>query len=62
MALLGAMYFMDRTEYAQLAQEAAAELSTLNAIHGPRIMIKGVSASSHGFASRDRIARRGCRR
>jgi len=41
MALLGAMYFMDRAEYASLAEESAAELSHAQPIHGPRILIKG---------------------
>lgn len=39
--LIGAVYFMDRTEYAQLAQEAALELSTRTPASGVRIMIKG---------------------
>lgn len=41
LALLGAMYFMDRAEYAGLAAESAAELSCAEPIHGPRILIKG---------------------
>ncbi len=41
LSLLGAMYFMDRAEYAVLALEAAAELSVAEPIRGPRILIKG---------------------
>ena len=39
MALIGAMYFMDRVEYAQLANKAASEISRREPIHGPRILI-----------------------
>lgn len=41
LSLLGAMYFMDRAEYAGLALEAADELSRGEPSHGPRILIKG---------------------
>ena len=39
--LIGAVYFMDRTEYTRLADEAATELSTRSPLRGPRILIKG---------------------
>jgi benzoyl-CoA reductase/2-hydroxyglutaryl-CoA dehydratase subunit BcrC/BadD/HgdB len=41
LALIGAMYFMDRNEYAQLADEAAEELSNHPVLRGARILIKG---------------------
>ena len=41
-ALVGAVYFMDRAEYAQLADEAVAALSRRPPIAGARILIKGV--------------------
>jgi len=41
LALIGAMYFMDRAEYAQLAEEAAAEIALRPPGRGVRILIKG---------------------
>jgi hypothetical protein len=41
LALIGAMYFMDRAEYAQLSGEAACELSVRAPLRGPRVLIKG---------------------
>lgn len=41
LALIGAVYFMDRAEYAQFAAEAASELSLRPPVGGPRILIKG---------------------
>lgn len=41
LALIGAAYFMDRAEYAQLADEAAVEFSRHTALRGPRILVKG---------------------
>jgi len=41
LALIGAMYFMDRAEYAGLALKAGGELSNAEPLHGPRILIKG---------------------
>jgi len=41
LALIGAVYFMGRTEYAQLADEAADELSNRPPLRGARILIKG---------------------
>jgi 2-hydroxyglutaryl-CoA dehydratase D-component len=39
--LFGAVYFMDRAQYAQLAEEAAAELSLRPPVRGVRLLIKG---------------------
>jgi benzoyl-CoA reductase/2-hydroxyglutaryl-CoA dehydratase subunit BcrC/BadD/HgdB len=41
LALIGAVYFMGRAEYAQLAAEAASELSLRPPVAGARILIKG---------------------
>jgi benzoyl-CoA reductase/2-hydroxyglutaryl-CoA dehydratase subunit BcrC/BadD/HgdB len=41
LALIGAMYFMDRAEYAELAHDAAAEVSRRAPLCGARILIKG---------------------
>ncbi|HTC90344.1 MAG TPA: 2-hydroxyacyl-CoA dehydratase family protein [Bryobacteraceae bacterium] len=41
LALIGAWYFMDRSEYALLAQQALREIETRTALEGPRILIKG---------------------
>lgn len=41
LAVIGAVYFMDRAEYAQLADEAAAEISLRPPLGGARILIKG---------------------
>lgn len=41
LALIGAWYFMDRTGYALLAQEALREIQTRPSLPGPRILIKG---------------------
>lgn len=41
LALIGAVYFMDRADYAQLAQEAATEFSSRAPMRGVRILIKG---------------------
>ena len=41
LALIGAVYFMDRAEYAELADEAQAELSLRPPLRGARILIKG---------------------
>jgi benzoyl-CoA reductase/2-hydroxyglutaryl-CoA dehydratase subunit BcrC/BadD/HgdB len=41
LALIGAVYFMDRAEYALLAAAAAAELSRRTPLRGARILIKG---------------------
>ena len=41
LALIGAWYFMDRTEYARLARAALDEIETRAPLPGPRILIKG---------------------
>jgi benzoyl-CoA reductase/2-hydroxyglutaryl-CoA dehydratase subunit BcrC/BadD/HgdB len=41
LALIGAVYFMDRAEYALLANEALTELSLRPPLRGARILIKG---------------------
>jgi benzoyl-CoA reductase/2-hydroxyglutaryl-CoA dehydratase subunit BcrC/BadD/HgdB len=41
LALIGAAYFMDRAEYAELAAEAVVEISSRSPIRVPRILIKG---------------------
>lgn len=41
LALVGAVYFMERAAYAQLALEAAAELALRPPLHGARILVKG---------------------
>ncbi len=41
LALIGAWYFMDRTEYARLAREALREIEARAPLAGPRILIKG---------------------
>jgi len=41
LALIGAWYFMDRSEYALLAQEALRESQTRPPLAGPRVLIKG---------------------
>ncbi|MGA2877750.1 MAG: 2-hydroxyacyl-CoA dehydratase family protein [Bryobacteraceae bacterium] len=41
LALIGAWYFMDRSEYALLAQEALREIEMRQPLEGPRILIKG---------------------
>lgn len=46
LTLMGACYFMDRAEYAQMADAAAAELSNRPALRGVRLLVKG-SALDH---------------
>ncbi len=41
LALIGAWYFMDRAEYARLAEEALREIQTRSPLQRPRILIKG---------------------
>lgn len=41
LALIGAWYFMDRSEYALLAQEALREIEMRTPLEGPWILIKG---------------------
>ena len=49
LALIGAFYFMDRAEFAQLAHQAAAELSRAKPLGGPRLLIKGSPLSHAGL-------------
>jgi benzoyl-CoA reductase/2-hydroxyglutaryl-CoA dehydratase subunit BcrC/BadD/HgdB len=57
LALVGAMYFMDRVAFAQLAREAIVEINSRPPLRGVRILIKGcplhhtglhVAIESHG--------------
>ena len=41
LAIIGAWYFMDRTEYAMLANEAIHEIRLRPPLDGPRLLIKG---------------------
>jgi benzoyl-CoA reductase/2-hydroxyglutaryl-CoA dehydratase subunit BcrC/BadD/HgdB len=47
--LIGAWYFMDRTEYAALAREAVDEIQARPGLEGPRILIKGSPQDNPGF-------------
>jgi benzoyl-CoA reductase/2-hydroxyglutaryl-CoA dehydratase subunit BcrC/BadD/HgdB len=49
LALIGAAYFMERTEYAQLAQQTAAELVERTPLTGPRLFIKGAPLDHTGL-------------
>ncbi len=49
LALIGAWYFMDRTEYALLAQEALREVRTRPPLQGPRLLIKGPPLDNSDF-------------
>ena len=51
LALIGAWYFMDRTEYARLAQEALLEIRKRPPLRGPRILIKGPPLDSPDFCT-----------
>jgi benzoyl-CoA reductase/2-hydroxyglutaryl-CoA dehydratase subunit BcrC/BadD/HgdB len=51
LALIGAWYFMDRTEYTMLAQEALREIQTRAALQGPRILIKGTPQDTPDFCA-----------
>lgn len=51
LALIGAVYFMDRAGYAQLADEAAYELSRSVPLSGPRVLIKGSPLHHTGLHS-----------
>jgi benzoyl-CoA reductase/2-hydroxyglutaryl-CoA dehydratase subunit BcrC/BadD/HgdB len=51
LALIGAWYFMDRGEYAPLAQEALDEIQMRPPIEGPRILIKGSPLDSPDFSA-----------
>lgn len=49
LVLIGAWYFMDRTEYAHLAQEALREIQTRPPLTSPRILLKGTPLDSPDF-------------
>jgi benzoyl-CoA reductase/2-hydroxyglutaryl-CoA dehydratase subunit BcrC/BadD/HgdB len=49
LALIGAWYFMDRTEYALLAQEALREVRTRPPLPRPRLLIKGPPLDNSDF-------------
>ncbi len=51
LALIGAWYFMNRSEYALLAQEALREIQTRPPLAGPRILIKGSPLDSLDFCA-----------
>jgi benzoyl-CoA reductase/2-hydroxyglutaryl-CoA dehydratase subunit BcrC/BadD/HgdB len=51
LALIGAWYFMDRSEYALLAQEALREIQMRSPLKGPRILIKGPPLDNPNFCS-----------
>ena len=51
LALIGAWYFMDRTEYALMAKEALLEIQTRPPLAGPRILIKGTPLDSPDFCA-----------
>jgi benzoyl-CoA reductase/2-hydroxyglutaryl-CoA dehydratase subunit BcrC/BadD/HgdB len=47
--LIGAAYFIERAEYAQLATEAAAELAERAPLTGPRLLVKGAPLDHTGL-------------
>jgi benzoyl-CoA reductase/2-hydroxyglutaryl-CoA dehydratase subunit BcrC/BadD/HgdB len=51
LALIGAWYFMDRTEYALLAREALREIQARPPLEGPRILIKGSPLDRPDFSA-----------
>lgn len=51
LALIGAWYFMDRSEYAGLAREAWSEIEARSPLAGPRILIKGVPLDNTDFCA-----------
>ncbi|HTW66683.1 MAG TPA: 2-hydroxyacyl-CoA dehydratase family protein [Bryobacteraceae bacterium] len=51
LALIGAWYFMDRTEYALLAQQALREIQTRPPLAGPRILIKSPGLDRPDFCA-----------
>jgi benzoyl-CoA reductase/2-hydroxyglutaryl-CoA dehydratase subunit BcrC/BadD/HgdB len=51
LALIGAWYFMGRTEYALLAREALREIQTRPPLEGPRILIKGSPRDTPDFCA-----------
>jgi benzoyl-CoA reductase/2-hydroxyglutaryl-CoA dehydratase subunit BcrC/BadD/HgdB len=51
LALIGAWYFTDRTEYALLAQAALEEIQARQPLEGPRILIKGSPLDGPDFCA-----------
>lgn len=51
LALIGAWYFMDRTEYARLAREALREIEDRPPLEGPRILIQGAPQDNLDFCA-----------
>ena len=51
LALIGAWYFMDRSEYVGLAREAWSEVEGRSPLAGPRILIKGVPLDNTDFCA-----------
>lgn len=51
LALIGAWYFMDRTEYTRLAREALHEIKARLPLEGPRILIKGPPQDNLDFCA-----------
>jgi benzoyl-CoA reductase/2-hydroxyglutaryl-CoA dehydratase subunit BcrC/BadD/HgdB len=49
LALIGAWYFMDRTEYARLAREALQEIQMRAPLIGPTILLKGPPLDNPDF-------------
>jgi len=49
LALMGAVYFIDRAEYPQLARDAAAEIACRAPLRGVRILIKGSPLNHTGL-------------
>jgi benzoyl-CoA reductase/2-hydroxyglutaryl-CoA dehydratase subunit BcrC/BadD/HgdB len=51
LGLIGAWYFMDRSEYTPLAREALREIQTRPPLAGPRILIKGSPQDAPDFCA-----------
>jgi benzoyl-CoA reductase/2-hydroxyglutaryl-CoA dehydratase subunit BcrC/BadD/HgdB len=49
--LIGAWYFMDRTQYTRLGQEALREIDAREPLEGPRILIKGTPRDNTDFCT-----------
>ena len=49
LALIGAAYFMDRTEYARLAAEAVNEIAQRPPVRGARLLVKGTPLHHTGL-------------
>ena len=49
LALIGAWYFMDRSEYAKLAREALREIESRGPLQRPRILIQGAPQETSDF-------------